>query len=67
MPSLITAISLLSLVSGLCAASSPALLLESKRELFLSAPSFAVVGASDDETKFGTIVSSDLRHSVNPF
>ncbi|KAJ7790023.1 CoA binding domain-containing protein [Mycena olivaceomarginata] len=28
----------------------------SKKELFLSAPSFAVVGASDDETKFGTIV-----------
>ncbi|KAJ7843192.1 CoA-binding protein, partial [Mycena olivaceomarginata] len=40
---------------------------------FLSAPSFAVVGASDDETKFGTIVFKTMLEQgldvvpVNPF
>ncbi|KAJ7438133.1 succinyl CoA synthetase-like protein [Mycena galericulata] len=47
---------LLLVVPALCTASAATLLLESKTELFLSAPSFAVVGASDDATKFGTIV-----------
>ncbi|KAJ7929605.1 CoA-binding protein, partial [Mycena leptocephala] len=40
---------------------------------FLSAPSFAVVGASDDETKFGTIVFKTMLDQgmdvvpINPF
>ncbi|KAJ7347901.1 CoA-binding protein, partial [Mycena albidolilacea] len=40
---------------------------------FLSAPSFAVVGASDDETKFGTIVFKTMLEQgmdvvpINPF
>ncbi|KAJ7216344.1 CoA-binding protein, partial [Mycena pura] len=40
---------------------------------FLSAPSFAVVGASDDPTKFGTIVLKTMLEKgldvvpVNPF
>ncbi|KAF7364611.1 CoA-binding domain-containing protein [Mycena venus] len=46
---------------------------EMKTELFLSAPSFAVVGASDDETKFGTIVFKTMLEKgmdvvpINPF
>ncbi|KAJ7708225.1 hypothetical protein B0H17DRAFT_917299 [Mycena rosella] len=41
--------------------------------MFLSAPSFAVVGASDDETKFGTIVFKAMLENgmdvtpINPF
>nr|GAT48176.1 predicted protein [Mycena chlorophos] len=54
----------LSLLTGFAAANaSPGViqsremsLLKSKTDHFLSAPSFAVVGASEDETKFGTIV-----------
>ncbi|KAJ6551922.1 hypothetical protein B0H19DRAFT_950596 [Mycena capillaripes] len=48
-------------------------LLQSKTDLFLSAPSFAVVGASDDETKFGTIVFKTMLDQgmdvvpINPF
>ncbi|KAJ6531387.1 CoA-binding protein, partial [Mycena vulgaris] len=40
---------------------------------FLSAPSFAVVGASDDDTKFGTIVFKAMLDKgmdvapINPF
>jgi hypothetical protein len=56
MPSLVAALALLLLASGLCSASTASLVVDSKKELFLSAPSFAVVGASDDESKFGTIV-----------
>ncbi|KAJ7143821.1 CoA binding domain-containing protein [Mycena epipterygia] len=54
-------------------ASKAALLLESKTELFLSAPSFAVVGASDDESKYGTIVFKTMLKKgmdvvpINPF
>ncbi|KAJ7763171.1 succinyl CoA synthetase-like protein [Mycena maculata] len=72
MPSLVYAISLLLLVPGLCTASTT-LLHESKTELFLSAPSFAVVGASDDERKFGTIVFKTMLDQgldvvpINPF
>ncbi|KAJ7347766.1 NAD-P-binding protein [Mycena albidolilacea] len=66
---------LLLILPGLCAASkaSNSLLVESKKELFLSAPSFAVVGASDDETKFGTIVFKTMLEQgldvvpINPF
>ncbi|KAJ7605622.1 NAD-P-binding protein [Mycena polygramma] len=42
-------------------------------ELFLSAPSFAVVGASDDDTRFGTIVFKTMLDKgldvvpINPF
>ncbi|KAJ6480309.1 CoA binding domain-containing protein [Mycena sanguinolenta] len=49
------------------------MLLESKKQLFLSAPSFAVVGASDDDTKFGTIVFKTMLEQgldvvpINPF
>jgi UPF0716 family protein affecting phage T7 exclusion len=63
MPSLVAALALLLLVPGLCSASTGAsLLVDSKKELFLSAPSFAVVGASDDESKFGTIVRTPNLH-----
>ncbi|KAJ7069935.1 hypothetical protein C8F01DRAFT_977622 [Mycena amicta] len=67
---------LLSTVFGLAVASdgvSRALLLQSKTELFLSAPSFAVVGASGDESKFGTIVFKTMLDRgldvvpINPF
>ncbi|KAJ7241418.1 hypothetical protein C8J57DRAFT_1526886 [Mycena rebaudengoi] len=46
---MLTATFLLLLVSCLSAASSN---IENKQELFLSAPSFAVVGASNNEAKF---------------
>ncbi|KAJ7194889.1 NAD-binding protein [Mycena rebaudengoi] len=49
---MLTATFLLLLVPCLSAASS------NIQELFLSAPSFAVVGASNNETKFGTIFSA---------
>ncbi|KAF7320835.1 CoA-binding domain-containing protein [Mycena chlorophos] len=48
-------------------------LLKSKTDHFLSAPSFAVVGASEDETKFGTIVLKTMLEQgldavpVNPY
>jgi len=70
MPSLVSALALLFTVPALCAASK---VVESKTELFLSAPSFAVVGASDDETKFGTIVFKTMLEQgldvvpINPF
>ncbi|KAJ7732644.1 CoA binding domain-containing protein [Mycena metata] len=73
MPSLVSALALLSVLPALCAASTPSLLAESKKELFLSAPTFAVVGASDDETKFGTIVFKTMLEQgldvvpINPF
>ncbi|KAJ7474858.1 hypothetical protein FB451DRAFT_277149 [Mycena latifolia] len=47
--------------------------LASKTEMFLSAPSFAVVGASNDENKFGTIVFKEMLNKgmdvapINPF
>ncbi|KAJ7201198.1 CoA binding domain-containing protein [Mycena haematopus] len=49
------------------------MLVESKKDLFLSALSFAVVGASDDEFKFGTIVFKTMLEQgldvvpINPF
>ncbi|KAJ7194891.1 NAD-P-binding protein [Mycena rebaudengoi] len=49
---MLTATFLLLLAACLSTASSN---IESKQELFLSAPLFAVVGASNNETKFGTI------------
>ncbi|KAF7364591.1 CoA-binding domain-containing protein [Mycena venus] len=65
---------LLSMALQTCAGSqSKASLHETKTELFLSAPSFAVVGASDDETKFGTIVFKTMLEKgmdvvpINPF
>ncbi|KAJ7929599.1 CoA binding domain-containing protein [Mycena leptocephala] len=73
MPSLVAALALLLLASGLCSASTASLLVDSKKELFLSAPSFAVVGASDDESKFGTIVFKTMLEQgmdvvpINPF
>ncbi|KAJ7457281.1 NAD-P-binding protein [Mycena galericulata] len=73
MPSLISTMCLLLVVPALCTASAATLLLESKTELFLSAPSFAVVGASDDATKFGTIVFKTMLDKgmdvvpINPF
>lgn len=74
MPSLVAALAILFLVSGLCSASTGAsLLVDSKKELFLSAPSFAVVGASDDDSKFGTIVFKTMLEQgmdvvpINPF
>ncbi|KAF7368712.1 CoA-binding domain-containing protein [Mycena venus] len=63
---------LIFVLPGLVSASKVSLL-ESKTELFLSAPSFAVVGASDDETKFGTIVFKTMLEQgldvvpINPF
>ncbi|KAJ7294004.1 hypothetical protein C8J57DRAFT_1270594 [Mycena rebaudengoi] len=72
MPSSMAAIFLLLLVPCLSAASQVALF-ESRKELFLSAPSFAVVGASGDESKYGTIVFKTLLDQgvdvvpINPF
>ncbi|KAJ7474857.1 CoA binding domain-containing protein [Mycena latifolia] len=69
---LISASYLLLAASRLCVA-SPAVLLASKTEMFMSAPSFAVVGASNDETKFGTIVFKEMLEKgldvapINPF
>ncbi|KAJ7241413.1 NAD-P-binding protein [Mycena rebaudengoi] len=54
---MLTATFLLLLAACLSAASSN---IESKQELFLSAPLFAIVGASNNETKFGTIVFKTL-------
>jgi len=72
MRSLISVISLL-LVLPRFAVASRTSVLESKMEMFLSAPSFAVVGASEDETKFGTIVFKQMLAQgmdvvpINPF
>ncbi|KAJ7171216.1 CoA binding domain-containing protein [Mycena filopes] len=69
----VSVLALISVLSALCRASTPALLAESKQELFLSAPTFAVVGASDDESKFGTIVFKTMLDQgldvvpINPF
>ncbi|KAJ7017294.1 NAD(P)-binding protein [Mycena alexandri] len=47
--------------------------LATKTAVFLSAPSFAVVGASEDESKFGTIVFKTMLEQdlnavpINPF
>ncbi|KAJ7241415.1 NAD-P-binding protein [Mycena rebaudengoi] len=61
---MLTATFLLLLVPYLSAASN----IENKQELFLSAPSFAVVGASNNETKFGTIVFKTLlAHGADVF
>ncbi|KAK7052581.1 CoA-binding domain-containing protein [Favolaschia claudopus] len=66
-------LTLLCVVPALFVASKASALLESNTKLFLSAPSFAVVGASNDESKFGTIVfKAMLEHGmdvvpVNPF
>ncbi|KAJ7241426.1 hypothetical protein C8J57DRAFT_1526891 [Mycena rebaudengoi] len=54
---MLTATFLLLLAACLSTASSN---IESKQELFLSAPLFAVVGASNNETKFGMIVFKTL-------
>ncbi|KAJ7241429.1 NAD-P-binding protein [Mycena rebaudengoi] len=62
---MLTVTFLLLLVSCLSAASSN---IENKQELFLSAPSFAVVGASNNEAKFGTIVFKTLlAHGADVF
>ncbi|KAJ7171215.1 NAD-P-binding protein [Mycena filopes] len=76
MQSSLTAIAF-SVLLVLSAAASPALSdspdLASKKAAFLAAPSFAVVGASQDESKFGTIVLKTLVAKgldavpVNPF
>ncbi|KAJ7241406.1 NAD(P)-binding protein [Mycena rebaudengoi] len=62
---MLTATFLLLLAACLSAASSN---IESTQELFLSAPLFAVVGASNNETKFGTIVFKTLlAHGADVF
>ncbi|KAJ7732642.1 hypothetical protein B0H16DRAFT_173663 [Mycena metata] len=59
MPSLLSSVAIVVLGLGFFpsfSAASNSSDLATKTTVFLSAPSFAVVGASDDETKFGTIV-----------
>ncbi|KAJ7732643.1 CoA binding domain-containing protein [Mycena metata] len=75
MPSLLSFVVLLSLLCllPLVSAASNSSDLATKTAVFLSAPSFAVVGASGDESKFGTIVFKTMLEQglnavpINPF
>ncbi|KAJ7017295.1 CoA binding domain-containing protein [Mycena alexandri] len=75
MPSLLSSVVLLSLLCllPLLSTASNSSDLATTTAVFLSAPSFAVVGASNDETKFGTIVFKTMLEQglnavpVNPF